>query len=334
MKRSFRLWTVILGVVFALGCGALIACGGDEQTTQTPSEPPVKSCFVQVDGGSGSGYYYVDTNCTVKAEVPAGKQFIKWTAGTTDLSANEEYTFTVTGNIKLTAVFADDIPDVALYEINVHWGLGSGKYFAGTKVTLSVLQEYVGATFTGWEATYKGADGSDVTKIISTDSTYELTVDKSMNITAAYDATPLVTPDNSKGQMFHISDNGAYELDRQKTEGGGNKTAFVEGCAFLLYTAYEKDEDDVMTVVGQGKVVPVPKEGEYYHYMYSMDGTIGTGLKGGNGNIYQDVSDALTKIRTILNVESNKTYYITVRAMGGDDTPIDSAESDAFAVKF
>ena len=314
-------------------CGARIhvLCARCVQRRSNGDTAKVLPC--SSGGRYGGGYYYVDTNCTVTAVVPEGKQFIKWVSGETDLSANAEYTFTVTKNIKLKAVFEDDIPDITLYTVNVRWGNGSGNYFAGKKVNVSVVQDYVGATFTGWEATYK-VNGEDVTEVISTQASFELTVDKDIDITARYNAVPLATPTNDNGQMFCVAANGAYEFARQKTSDGSKMTAFVPGCAFLLYTAYVKNGDNELVKVGQGKVVPLPKqEGEYYHYMYSLDGKTKGGLKGGNGNIYQDTPDAKATIRAILGMELNNTYYITAQAKGSDDSPIDSKESAAFAVR-
>ena len=67
--------------------------------------------------------------------------------------------------------------------------------------------------------------------------------------------------------------------------------------------------------------------------MYNMDGTMRAGLKGDPGDIYQD-TNVKDDIRKIMNIQTNRTYYISVRAMGGDDTPIDSDESAKFAVRF
>lgn len=321
MKRIARFLTVALCALLAVGAGALAACGSEKTE-------PRKTCLVQVDGGTGGGYYYVDTNCTVVAEVPEGKQFMKWTSGSTDLSPNAEYTFTVTKNIRLKAVFADDIPDMNVYTVSVRYGYGGGIFFKGTSVHLKA-GEYYGATFTGWEAAYKGANGEAVTETVSTEPEFDLTVDKDISLVARYDAEKLQTPNNDNGEMFRISANGAYEMDRN------GSTAFVNGCAYLLYTAYERDENGDFVAVGRGKMVPLAeKEGEYYHYMWSMDETLKVGLKGNKCDIYQDVASAKDVIRAILNVQTNKKYYISVQAKGGDDTPIDSEESAKFAVQF
>ena len=332
MKRMARLLIVALCLALTLGVFTFAACGNDDKTK------PEKTCLVQVEGGSGGGYYFVNTNCTVVAQVPEGKQFIKWVSGETDLSPNAEYTFTVTKNIRLKAVFADDIADINAYTVNVRYGFGGGCFFNGTSVKITA-GEYPGAIFTEWVATYKGADGNDVTESISTEPEFNLTVTKNINLEAHFEATKLATPNNENGEMFRIAGNGAYELDRNKNADGSKNSAFVEGVEFLLYNVYElkADTEDEFVLVGQAKVVPIGHiEGEYHHYMYDMDMTESTkvGLKGGTGNMYQDVPSAKDGIRKIMNIESGKKYYISVRAMGGEDTPIDSEESAKFAVQF
>lgn len=331
MKRCMRVFTVIIGAFLSLCAVAFTACGGDEDDK---SVTPEKSCLVQVEGGTGGGYYFINTNCTVKAEIPEGKQFIKWISGETDLSPNAEYTFTVTKNVKLKAVFGDDVPSTKTCTLDVHWGNGSGTFLEGSVVTLTVDGKYSGLQFTGWQATYRDADGSDKTEIISTESRYDLTVTKDMYVTACFNESKLATPDNSKGQMFSVSANTAYELDRQKNEDGSRKTALVDGCGYLLYTAYTKNADGGLTQVGQGKIIPLAKqEGEYHSYMYSMDGEIKTGMKGPRGDLYQDTADGKAAIRRILNMEVGTEYFITVQAVAGEDTPYTSSDvSAAYAV--
>ena len=330
MKKFVRLAAAALCAVLVLGVTAFAACKTDGGAA------PRKSCLVRVEGGSGGGYYYVDTNCTVTAEVPQGKQFIKWVSGETDLSPNAEYTFTVTKNVSLKAVFAEDIPDIEVYSVNVRYGYGGGNYLKGTTVHLTA-GEYYGATFIDWAATYTGADGVEVTETVSTEPEFDLTVDKNVSIQARYDGAKLETPNNANGEMFKIAANGAYELDRNKDGSGNRKTAFVPGCAMLLYNVYELKEgtESEFELVSQVKVIPIGHQvGEYHHYMYDMEETMQIGLKGGSGDIYQDVAAQKDEMRKAMKVQAGKKYYISVRAMGGDDTPIDSEESVKFAVQF
>lgn len=343
MKRFVRLASLALCAILSLGVAVFAACSKDDAE-------PQKSCLVQVEGGTGGGYYYVDTNCTVIAEVPAGKQFIKWVSGETDLSPNAEYTFTVTKNIKLKAIFADDVATTEAVTLNVKYGFGSGRYLKGTTVRISVENTaYYGAVFADWSVTYKGADGKTVTEIISNETEFDLLADKDMAVEARYMPAKLQKPVNENGEMFKIAANGAYELDRNtNAEFGkvnpdnGKVTALVDGCAYLLYNAYElkAGTDDEYVLVGQAKLVllktPVQVGADTIrHYWWNMEGTEYALLKGKSGDIYQDDATQKTKIRDILNVESGKTYYISVQTKGGDgETPLDSEESAKFAVAF
>ena len=65
------------------------------------------SCTVTVENGTGGGTYLAGSSVTVIAEIPSGKQFVEWQVGGVKVSDSAEYTFTVTGNVILTAVFED-----------------------------------------------------------------------------------------------------------------------------------------------------------------------------------------------------------------------------------
>ena len=67
------------------------------------------SAIVTVNGGSGAGSYKIGEEVTVKAnEAPEGKEFKGWQdASGTIVSTDVEYKFTVSGEVNLTAVYAD-----------------------------------------------------------------------------------------------------------------------------------------------------------------------------------------------------------------------------------
>ena len=62
---------------------------------------------VTVVGGTGSGTYIDGSNATVTATVPEGKEFVEWQIGGEKVSDSAEYTFKVTGDVTITAVFED-----------------------------------------------------------------------------------------------------------------------------------------------------------------------------------------------------------------------------------
>jgi len=60
-----------------------------------------------VQGGGTSGTFDKDTQITVTATIPSGKEFVAWLEGETQKSTQNPYTFTLTKDITLTATFKD-----------------------------------------------------------------------------------------------------------------------------------------------------------------------------------------------------------------------------------
>ena len=77
--------------------------------------PVVKKYDVKVVHGSGSGTYNEGDQVTVTAEVIEGKTFVEWQVGGVRVSTDNPYTFTVTGKIKLTAVYDPPITESKEY---------------------------------------------------------------------------------------------------------------------------------------------------------------------------------------------------------------------------
>ena len=59
---------------------------------------------------SGSGAYNIDGSATVSAAPKAGYHFVRWTESGTQVSSSADYTFTVTADRTLVAVFEQDAP--------------------------------------------------------------------------------------------------------------------------------------------------------------------------------------------------------------------------------
>ena len=62
---------------------------------------------VTVVGGTGGGTYQDGANATVIATIPDDKNFVEWQIGGEKVSDSAEYTFKVTGDVTITAVFED-----------------------------------------------------------------------------------------------------------------------------------------------------------------------------------------------------------------------------------
>jgi hypothetical protein len=128
---------------------------------------------------SGGGTFEQGETCTVTATANSGYTFESWTENGTEVSSNANYTFTVTGNRTLVAVFSAD--PVETYTITasvepVEGGTvyGAGTYEYGTEITLKVIpnENY---TFKNW--TENGI-------IVSEELEYTFTVTSDRNLVA------------------------------------------------------------------------------------------------------------------------------------------------------
>lgn len=152
-------------------------------TINTKSNPP--------EGGetSGGGEFIVGKNITVKAVPNPGYIFESWKEGTTVVSTTKKYSFTISGNRTLKAVFK---PDPTLFTITstaspVIGGVtsGNGSFKGGTTVTLTAIPN-PGYLFKNWQE-----DGV----VVSTNSTYSFVVSSNRNLIAKFkvDDTPIYT---------------------------------------------------------------------------------------------------------------------------------------------
>lgn len=72
-------------------------------------EPPVTQYTVTVVGGTGGGQFEEGSSCTVvAAAAPSGQVFYGWMANGQTVSTSSSYTFTVSANITLTAIYDDE----------------------------------------------------------------------------------------------------------------------------------------------------------------------------------------------------------------------------------
>lgn len=159
----------------------------------TPPEPVKYTVTLSVDpegGGTASGGNTVTegTSITVSAVAASGFEFTGWREDGNIVSTNTSYTFTVTGDRALTAVFAVVIP---VYVVTVtaepsSGGTvsGGGAYEQGQSVTLTQVTAD-GYRFAGWY----NADGT----LLSTAETYTFTPTGSVSITAKYAVIPIYT---------------------------------------------------------------------------------------------------------------------------------------------
>lgn len=271
---------LILGLTaFAAGCG-----GNSDAVVYT----------VTVTGGTGGGRYYANDNCKVVAVVPEGKQFMKWVADNEDVSADEEYVFTVTDNVELTAVFGDfaDNADDEVYTVKAIDGIGSGGYLENSQATVKLTREEADRSFKGWATV--DADGNPG-EIVSENNPYTFSVTQDVTLAAQFNDVRLDTP---YGTLCRISSTPAWgdvilELDRVKDENGTGildengkyATMFdgrIQGIMIHVY-------DSVYAGKPVASFMFVQQEDIQKGKLVSLDGTTEfAGIQGGPGNYYRD----------------------------------------------
>lgn len=117
----------------------------DLYTVSTVSSP--------ANGGttSGGGTFNYGDSCTVTATPATGYNFVKWTVGGTQVSVSQNYTFTVTGNTNLVAVFAQQTWSITttVYPDASGTTTGDGQYAYGENFTISCTPAH-GYEFSAW----------------------------------------------------------------------------------------------------------------------------------------------------------------------------------------
>ena len=160
------------------------------------------------EGGTvsgGEGLYYYGQTCTLNAEANAGYSFYYWMENGTIVSTEAHYSFPVTGNRNLVAVFGVPL-NITVSANLVEGGFlsGAGVFDYGATCTLKATP-YVGYRFVNW--TKNGT-------MVSTDPTYSFTVtedaDFMANFTALSQSLQVVAqyyPDatNSNSQFVKVS---------------------------------------------------------------------------------------------------------------------------------
>ncbi len=139
MKKSRIITAVAATVLSATICGA--AFSGCAQN-DNKGDVYVFDSEITVVGGTGGGTLKDGSLCTVSAEVPEGKKFEKWVNEYGEvLSTANPYTFTVDGDLNITAVYSD----MQTYRIEVIGGTLTGTedtvadVYAGQTVSVTAL---------------------------------------------------------------------------------------------------------------------------------------------------------------------------------------------------
>ena len=175
IPSSGTLYVVVTRQQYQPYFGTISIVGGTQYTITATASPS--------NGGtvSGAGQYYGNTSCTLTATPNTGYEFICWRQGSTQVSTDPTYTFTVTGNASYTAIFTM-IPQYTITATaNPTAGgtvTGAGTYYQNTSCTLTATAN------THYEFTNWSSNGAQV----STNPTYTFSVTASGSYTANFTA--------------------------------------------------------------------------------------------------------------------------------------------------
>lgn len=290
---------------------ALAACSGDNL-------PEGTYYSVAVDGGTGAGKYLDGNICQVTATVPEGKQFMKWIKNGQDVSVNAVYSFEVTENSRLIAVFGDGESDTTMEVCYVTTtnGIGNGGYYKGAQCTIKLPANEMNRNFKGWATV---ADG-EIGDIVSQDKVYTFTVRESVTLEALYNDVRLPMPDNSDNKMFNLNAGAAViEYDRQTDpETGERVSAFVTGVAYIRIYVYIDAAHDA-SPIGWFKMVQ-REDGSAYFETESGGST--HNILGEPGNYHTPDGNTHNWLKGTIGTMSNGAYsteipyYFATQAIG------------------
>lgn len=140
----------------------MVIVNGDVEPAPDPPTPPTPTKYtitlsVDPEGGgtaSGGGTFTEGQSVTVTATASSGYEFAGWQENGAVVNTDLSYTFTVTADRALTAVFAVIVPTYTVSASIDPAGsgtvTGAGQYKSGTQVTLAAVPGE-GYNFTGWQ---------------------------------------------------------------------------------------------------------------------------------------------------------------------------------------
>ena len=290
MKKKASLAAICMAVLLSV---AAVFAAGCDMSTQTEDKPIY---VVEVIGGTGTGHYYEGDVCRVTPTVPVGKNFLKWVVNDVDASAQEKYSFEVTEDVEVVAVFGEtvDYVDTEVFTVKTVNGVGDGAYLAGSQCTVSVPAADADRNFKGWaeyaEQSEPVAQADEPTEptepaepedvILSEEKSYTFTVTKDITLEAKYNDTRLATPTESMFKISWREQNKSYlfELDRM------GSTVFDGRTDYVLVHVY--DSQFAKKPIGEFKFV---RDADPMAKFVTMDGSAEFGgINGGPGNYFRD----------------------------------------------
>lgn len=180
-RYTFTNWTINGSVVSTEHTYSLTL---SQNTTVTANftVKPVYTVNLTIEGAgtvTGSGEYISGEEVTLTATPESGCQFLGWYNGSSLVSSNATYSFTIAGNISYTAKFTQRPVTITLTASPAFCGvvLGDGTYTPGTNVTLTAIQNNTNYKFLGW---FNGSE------CVSKNNIYPITVNSDINYVAKF----------------------------------------------------------------------------------------------------------------------------------------------------
>ena len=131
-----------------------------------------------VGGGSvsGAGKYYYGQTCRLKAIPDSGYELVHWMINGKEVSTDDSYSFTVTDDVTVSAVFDVEVLTVTTAAEGNGTATGGGRFLYGETCTLTASPD------TGYELVHWIVNGREV----STDEEYSFTVYENVTVTAVF----------------------------------------------------------------------------------------------------------------------------------------------------
>lgn len=310
------------------------------------------------------------TDVTLKAEPAAGKEFVKWTDGSNDVSTANPYTITnLSANTTLTAVFQES---TVMYNIKVTAGANgsvtvtkgsdnvtssvtgvSGQdYVTGTSLTLTATAD-PGYKFKNWT----NSGGAEV----STENPYTISLTEAMGLTANFEesteetvGTKTMWTFNSMAEVatqttgISVIQNGLYNRSASSGRGFTIKSESVSGLKFsdgtsvgdISYVAFS----DAKAYVGNMKNLTAGASSDdatpYFAFNASVAGICYALVKNGTGGKSR-INFGKGDGTAIANVESKKTDVIEELSYTSSEPGVffiggaaDNKERTIYAIRF
>ena len=218
------------------------------------------SCDPRMGTVSGSGDYVEGSTATVTATPNPGYRFVCWMNGSTQVSSDNPYTFVVTSDIDLYAVFSVD-QDQFVVTVNYDAAKGSvtgaGTYDVGSTVTLTAVPN-PGFMFVSW------VEGTNMVS----DNPYVFTISSDRTLTALFSESQGI--DDVEGNSVALYPNPATTTVTLTGVAAGSEVMILDLNGRTVYTQMMKHSDvQTLTVDVSGFA-----KGAYFVRIVTADSTL------------------------------------------------------------